>query len=70
MANVYHVTGQFERSRYHYKVESCTVTSRNLQTAMRDGSKVLLRRPSVKRLRHRRVTFVIEKVVQSVMPGK
>lgn len=63
--NTYIVTAQFERSRSDRKVETWTGKGRNLRTAMRAAASVIMNRRNVKRFRHERVTFFIEKVPEA-----
>jgi hypothetical protein len=60
--NTYVVAAHFERSKFTRKVEFWQGTSRNMRTAIRAASQVILNRRNVKRLRHDRITFTIDKV--------
>lgn len=60
--NTYIVTAQFERARTERKVETWTGQGRNMRLAVRAACSVIMNRRNVKRFRHERVTFFIEKV--------
>jgi len=62
--NNYSVVAQFERSRYHCKTETWNGPARNMSVATRKAIKEILTRRGVKRLRHVRVTFFVEKIVK------
>lgn len=56
----YIITGQFERSRTKND-ERWKGQAKNMPTATRKAISQIMRRPSVKRLRHKRVTFTVER---------
>lgn len=60
--NTYIVSAHFEKSKFTRKVEFWKGMSRNMRTAIRAASQVILNRRNVKRLRHDRITFTVEKV--------
>lgn len=60
--NTYLVSAHFERSKFKRKVEFWKGKSRNMRTAIREATQVIMRRPNVKRFRHERVTFTIDKI--------
>jgi hypothetical protein len=60
--NTYHVTAQFERAKFDRKVETWTGARRNMRLAIRAAASVIMARRNVKRYRHERVTFFIEKM--------
>lgn len=60
--NTYLVSAHFERSKFKRRVEHWQGLSRNMRTAIRAAASVIMQRRNVKRFRHERVTFMIEKV--------
>jgi|GEM_PF-4989073 len=60
--NTYQVQAHFERARFFHKVEVWDGRARNLGVALRRASREIMERRNVKRLRHARVTFTIEKI--------
>lgn len=60
--NTYLVSAHFERSKFTRKVEFWQGKSRNMRTAIRKATQVIMRRRNVKRFRHERATFTIDKV--------
>lgn len=60
--NTYLVSAHFERSKFKHKVEFWQGKSLNVRTAIREAMQVIMRRHNVKRFRHERVTFTIDKV--------
>lgn len=63
--NTYLVTAQFERARTDLHVESWTGCARNIRLAMRQAASTIMQRTNVKRYRHARATFTIEKILPS-----
>ena len=64
MMNHYSVTAEFLKSRYHNQTEHWEGPARNMVVAVRRAAKVIMRRKSVVRLRHKEITFHIEKIVK------
>jgi hypothetical protein len=67
--NTYLVTAEFERARSERKVETWMGARRNMRLAVRAAASVIMNRRNVKRFRHERVTFFVEKLPES-MPVK
>lgn len=59
--NTYAVTAQFD-TPVKRRVESWIGQARNMRMAMRAATSAIMTRHGVKRFRHQRVTFFIEKV--------
>lgn len=59
--NTYHVEARFERSRKR-ELETWEGQARNMSIAMRRAAGAILKRKNVKRLRHQKITFFIEKL--------
>ena len=60
--NRYSVTVKFERHRYYNQTECWQGYARNMSIAMRKATKDVLARRGVKRLRHARILFEIERI--------
>lgn len=60
--NTYLVSAHFERSKFTRKVEFWQGKSRNMRTAIRAAASAIMMRRNVKRFRHARITFTIDKV--------
>lgn len=63
--NTYHVAALFERARSRRKTEHWKGRARNMRMAMRAATTAIMTRYNVKRFRHERVTFTIEKVADA-----
>jgi hypothetical protein len=61
--NIYIVRATFERGEIVRRMESWKGRARNMRLAIRLASQSIMRRRHVKRYRHQRVTFTIEKAV-------
>lgn len=60
--NHYAVEARFERSRKLSNVETWRGPARNMLVAMRRAAGLIMKRKSVKRLRHQKITYTIEKI--------
>ena len=62
--NRYAVTAEFTKSRYYCLTEHWEGEARNMVVAVRRAAKIIMRRKSVMRLRHKAITFRIEKIAK------
>ena len=70
--NYYHVEARFQKARFFYKTEFWQGMARNPVIATRRAIKEIMKRKNVQRLRHHKITFMVEKITparEEILPA-